>query len=352
MRRNKGANLLRLIGIFLVGGFSFRSVVFAQVSGTVTNGTRGKPVAGVEVHLVKLEGGMQVVGKTTTDAQGRFSFSADISGPGMIRATYQGVNYHHPYQAGSGSIELRVFETAETGRYSVDRMTYLVQQANDQLLIGREFTVRNETSPPVTLLRPGGVFRFRLPEGVTPERTSAIGANGMPIPVAARASGNGTWTIDYPLRPGETRFFTVSTMPYKDLQASVNESLAWDAASVLLYVPQQMKVAAPGFQSLGTDRGLAVYGLTAVKAGTAVAWSVSGSAPPMSASGEDETSSQAGSIQVVAGPMNERGWLIVGLLGALFAVSSLMAIRRSGKAGSSSAGKGSKEMFGLPGHTQ
>ena len=333
---------VRIGGVFLFGGLGVSSVALAQVNGIVTNGTTGNPAAGVEVHLVKLEGGMQVVGKTTTDAQGRFSFSADASGAMMIRAAYRGVNYHEPYQPGRGSVQLRVFETAATGEYRVDRMTYLVQQSNDQLLIGREFTVRNDTAPPVTLLRPGGVFSFRLPEGVTPERTSAMGANGMPIPVAARPSGNGLWTIDYPLRPGETRFFTVSTSPYKDLQASLNESLVWDAASVLLYVPQQMKVTAPGFQSLGADQGLAVYGLTAVKAGTAIAWSVSGSAPPMSASDSDQTSPPPGSIQVVPGPMNERGWLIVGLLGALFALSSVIAIRRSGKVGPPLAEKGTK----------
>jgi 5-hydroxyisourate hydrolase-like protein (transthyretin family) len=314
-------------------------VVFAQVSGTVTNGTTGKPIGGVEVHLVKLEGGMQVVGKTTTDAQGRFSFATEASGSVMVRATYEGVNYHEMYRPGEAGLTLRVFETATTGSYSVDRMTYLVQQSGDRLLIAREFTVRNDTSPPVTLQRSGGVFRFRLPDGVTPERTSAVGANGMPIPVAARSSGNGLWTIDYPLRPGETRFFTVSTSPYKDRQASLSESLAWDARSVLLYVPQQMTVTAPGFQSLGTEQGLAVYGLTAVKAGTTVAWSVSGTAPPMGSSEADDASPRAGEIQIVPGPINERGWLIVVSLAALFAAGSLIAVRRSGKAGPPPAGK-------------
>jgi 5-hydroxyisourate hydrolase-like protein (transthyretin family) len=38
------------------------------VSGIVTNGTTGKPAAGVDVILIQLQGGMQPVANTKTDA--------------------------------------------------------------------------------------------------------------------------------------------------------------------------------------------------------------------------------------------------------------------------------------------
>ena len=49
---------------------------FAQnITGTVTNGTTGKPSAGDEVTLLSLSQGMQEIGTTKSDAQGHFSFA-------------------------------------------------------------------------------------------------------------------------------------------------------------------------------------------------------------------------------------------------------------------------------------
>jgi len=66
-----------------------------NITGTVTNGTTGKPAAGDEVTLLSLSQGMQEVGSTKTDAQGRFSMAApaDPGVPHMVRVTHGGVNY-------------------------------------------------------------------------------------------------------------------------------------------------------------------------------------------------------------------------------------------------------------------
>jgi hypothetical protein len=75
------------------------------VSGTVTNGTTGKPAAGVEVILIQLQGGMQPVANTKTDANGRYTFENPGLGakaPMLIRVVYRGVNYHEPVPPGKG----------------------------------------------------------------------------------------------------------------------------------------------------------------------------------------------------------------------------------------------------------
>ena len=66
-----------------------------NITGTVTNGTTGKPAAGDEVTLLSLSQGMQEVGSTKTDAQGKFSMAApaDQGVPHMVRVTHGGVNY-------------------------------------------------------------------------------------------------------------------------------------------------------------------------------------------------------------------------------------------------------------------
>ena len=54
-----------------------RAFAAAQnITGTVTNGTTGKPAAGDQVELLSLSQGMQEIGNAKTDAQGQFSFPA------------------------------------------------------------------------------------------------------------------------------------------------------------------------------------------------------------------------------------------------------------------------------------
>ena len=53
----------------------FGTFAFAQnITGTVTNGTTGKPAAGDDVTLLSLSQGMEEVGSTKSDGQGKFSF--------------------------------------------------------------------------------------------------------------------------------------------------------------------------------------------------------------------------------------------------------------------------------------
>src|SRR5579862_7995128 len=72
------------------------------LQGTVRNGTTGQPAAGVDVILIQLQGGMQPVGNTKTDAQGHFEFTHPQIGaePMLVRAVYRGVNYHEPIPPG------------------------------------------------------------------------------------------------------------------------------------------------------------------------------------------------------------------------------------------------------------
>jgi L-iditol 2-dehydrogenase len=64
------------------------------LSGTVRNGTTGKPAAGIDVILIQLQGGMQPVASGKTDSQGQFKFdNAGVgAAPMLVRAVYRGVN--------------------------------------------------------------------------------------------------------------------------------------------------------------------------------------------------------------------------------------------------------------------
>ncbi len=75
------------------------------LTGTLKNGTTGKPAAGDDVILIKLGQGMEEAARTKTDASGHFSFNLPDAGPHLIRAIHQGVTYHRMAPPGTTSVE-------------------------------------------------------------------------------------------------------------------------------------------------------------------------------------------------------------------------------------------------------
>ena len=59
-----------LATVLLCGSFAFAQ----SITGTVTNGTTGKPAAGDDVSLLSLSQGMEEIGSTKPDAQASFLF--------------------------------------------------------------------------------------------------------------------------------------------------------------------------------------------------------------------------------------------------------------------------------------
>src|SRR5450755_1962010 len=85
------------------------------ITGTVTNGTTGKPAAGVTVTLVDPMGGMAEVATAKCDAKGKFSVDAPPArGPRLVRAERSGVNYFKMITPGTSSIDLSVYEAGSS----------------------------------------------------------------------------------------------------------------------------------------------------------------------------------------------------------------------------------------------
>src|SRR4051794_16305220 len=68
----------------------------AAVTGTVINGTTGKPQAGATVGLNRLgQNGIELIDQAKSDAQGNFTINQEIRGPHVIRTAFDGVTYNH-----------------------------------------------------------------------------------------------------------------------------------------------------------------------------------------------------------------------------------------------------------------
>jgi hypothetical protein len=132
------------------------------VHGTVNNATTGKPGAGVEVVLIQLQGGMTPVANTKSDASGQFTFDNPGIGaqPMLVRAIYKGVNFHQPLPPGKSSMSVDVFEpTSDARTISVPSRVIIFQPNGTSLIVGEEYGVRNDSTPPQAYFRTDGKFR-------------------------------------------------------------------------------------------------------------------------------------------------------------------------------------------------
>src|ERR1035441_2352140 len=84
----------------------------AQVTGTVTDKTNGKPAAGDTVVLVDVQAGMNEAAKATTDPHGQYSLAEPGSGPYLVRVTHQGAGYFIAAPQGSGPGDITVYDVA------------------------------------------------------------------------------------------------------------------------------------------------------------------------------------------------------------------------------------------------
>jgi hypothetical protein len=105
-----GAILATLLLVIAAAGAT--TATAGTLNGTVKNGTTGQVAAGADVILIQLQGGMQPVANTKTDAQGQFHFDNPQlgTGPMLARVVYKGVNYHEPITPGKMTATIEVFE--------------------------------------------------------------------------------------------------------------------------------------------------------------------------------------------------------------------------------------------------
>src|ERR1700691_4719208 len=153
---------LLIWAVFLV---STPPALAGTVSGTVTNGTSGKLAAGVDVILIQLQGGMQPVANTKTDADGKYKLDnpAIGQGPMLIRAVYRGVMFHQPLTPGTATVDVTVYDpTSDAKTMKVGSRLIVFQPNGAKLLVGEEYALQNESKPPVAYFNEKGDFDFDI----------------------------------------------------------------------------------------------------------------------------------------------------------------------------------------------
>ena len=311
------------------------------VTGVVHNGTSGdKPAPGVDVLLIQLQGTMQTVASTKTDADGRYHFDnpAIGGGPMLIRAVYKGVFFHQPLTPGTTSVDVTVFEpTTNPSALQVPLRLLVFQPNGDKLVVGEEYSITNNTNPPVAYYKQDGNFDFTIPAGAELDQVSTFGPSGMPVKQGTIDKGKGKYSIAYAFQPGQNGVRISYILPYTGNQAALRESSSYNSQRVLLVVPPTMQISSPGFVPAGTEQGFNVFSKESMNAGTGFDVSVTGTAPPPSdapqsadqVNGRDsDGSTPAPTIQNVPARLDDQKWILLGGLAAIFAVGVGLLLKK------------------------
>ena len=246
----------------------------------MTNGTTGKPVAGERGTLLSLSQGMQEVGTTKTDAQGKFSMAAPIDqgAPHMVRVTHGGVNYFPqggPLMPGAttprspcttrrrNSMAFRRQSRSIASRPTVASC----RESHCSRSTMRQSAAHARCDKTFELVLAAGGRRFRHGEG-SPWATTEH--------VFHRNRQKGHYAFSFPLRPGETVPSELSLAIQRE--ASFTPKPLTDVQHFVVMTPKGMTVTedVQRLQSMPDNSGAGIMVATRCQPGEDLSFKVAG----------------------------------------------------------------------------
>lgn len=208
MRKN-----LRLTSVF----FASLLPALAAIDGTIVNGTSGQPQPGVIVMLTQPgQAGMSTLGTVKSDAAGKFHFDKDSpGGPQFVQAIFGGVLYTKTIPPGmpSSGVQVDIYDSSpKAGIAQVAQDLILLQPSATQIGVNESIFFENKSQ--TTFNDPkNGALRFYLPpEADGKVSVSVTSPGGIPVNRAVKKGDKNIYSVDYPIRPGETRFDLTYTL--------------------------------------------------------------------------------------------------------------------------------------------
>lgn len=333
--------------IFRLGIISILSAValFAQASGFVTNKSTNQAQAGVKVTLMQLSevGAATPLSTSTSDAQGRFSFSEKLTGVYALESEYQGVKYTQviPPMLPKDNLQVSVYDTTNaSSSLAVDQHIYFLEPGPSQLVVSETFVLRNDSQRTYRNTERGTV-RFHLPpdaKGIV--QAAMIGPDQRPTAtVAQKTAEPDVYQVNDAIPPGESRVDINYVLPYDGGAGVFRTQTRYENARTRVVVAPGVQVAGEGLESLGAEprTQAQIFGHT----GNELVLQLSGSGMIAEVSGGESADGEAPQIQSSLPPIYDNLTLITAAGAAALFFAFLLLYRRTSvivKEGASSGG--------------
>jgi hypothetical protein len=306
---------------------------WAAISGIVLNGTTGQPAANVPITLMTMgAAGPEATGDGKSDAQGKFSLNAAPSagGPTLLRATLDGVTYTKVIPPGTSTegLTLEIYNASkERGGAKISKHLIFFDPGANGLTINEAYLFTNDGktawNDPAN-----GTLQFYLPPGSEGKvRIDATAPGGMPLQESAiKTSKPDIYKVNFPVRPGETRFDLSYMAPYKEGETYAGKVATQDENTYLI-VPKGVTLTGDNLNDMGPEpRTQAhLYGLKEAS----YKISLSGTAEPAPADASADSGTQDGSpqIQEMMPRLYTKVWPLLGLALGILALGFVMLYR-------------------------
>jgi hypothetical protein len=345
----------------------------AQVTGTVTNKTTGKPAAGDQVVLVDTQAGMGEVAKATTDAGGHYKLNKPGNSNYLVRVTHQGATYFIGAPEGNASGDIPVYDVAAkvTGVVIDEDVVGIVETVNGKLRVVERYAVHNASMPPRTQWSPR-TFEIVLPAEAVVDGSSAQRPGGLPTSLKLDPTGSkGHYAFNFPIQPDQgeksTLFQIEYELPYGSGKFTFHPEVTIPARTVWAMLPKSMSFAAGAgstFLSSPQDPGFNTYVAKNAVPGKALEFTVSGtgSIPREDQGGQQSGSGTGGQDAGAAGsqpgggmanpintpdPLSKYKWWILSVLVLLLAAGAAFLLRKPAP-GAAALNAGTAQAFASP----
>lgn len=309
------------------------AIAHAAVDGTVINRTTGKPQPNATVTLYSLggSGGMKPLKTVNSDAQGAFRIDAEVSGPHLLQTIHAAVLYNEVLTPGAktSGLELGVYDSApKVDSAKVTQHMVILEPLGNMLHVNE--TVMFQNTGNITYNDPSnGTLRVFVPEGIKGDpRMTVTAPQGMPIERnPAKTTTPNVYKIDYPVKPGETRFDLSYVMPLP-APPVFSSRILHTGGHVRLVAPQGVTLTSDTITMLGQEpkTQAKVYEVKAKEYSVQIEGSGQ-LGPPES---EESSSNGRGGrgIQTIEARIYDQVFVVLGLAVLILTLASILLYRR------------------------
>lgn len=275
-----------LLGIGLMTACAAGAWAADTVSGVARNMTNAQFASGDQAILIRLDHagrGVAEEARARIDSAGAFAFTVkDAKAIYLVRVVHQGVNYDQ-HVAVNKPVAIAVFDATTKARDVAGTLEVIrIGSKGGSLHVSDMMEIRNDSSPRLTQTGKRG-FEVWLPAQAQISSVLASGEENIGVKIhATPVPGDpGHYAVDFPLRPGSTKFAFNYDLPYSG-------SIAFRARNfyplklLTVMIPPTMKFTSPSasFQPLATgDKNYLVEAAQNPKPGRELTFQVSGAGP-------------------------------------------------------------------------